>query len=194
MSTKPTNGSETKVSVKSGRYKNQVGKSPGRVAAGKRLHAEGLAGIGRRRPTHGRRMLVELLKRGLDADSPVAALRREATDVYVADEGGPENVSGKGQGVIRRMVGLDLGYALLDAQLDKAGTLPRKVLLELFAAQDRNAAAYNSCVKTMGGIGRREKDAGKGVVIVRRQYGEAPQPNTGTTKPGRDGAEQERGQ
>ena len=191
MSTEPTNGSENKVSAKSTRYKNQVGKSPGRVAAGKRLHELNLAGIGGRRPTHGRRMLVELLKRGLDEGSPVAALRREATDAYIADEGGPENVSTKAKGVIRRMVGLDLDLALLDAQLDKAGTLPRKTLLELFAAKDRNTAAYNGCVKAMGGIGRGAKDADK-QIIVRRWSAPEPdtQPSNGNTDQGRDGAEQ----
>lgn len=43
MRTGPTGGVETQVS----------GKSPGRVAAGKRLHELGIAGLGGRKPTHG---------------------------------------------------------------------------------------------------------------------------------------------
>ncbi len=168
---------QEQVTRKSTRYKNQVGKSPGRVAAGKRLHELGIAGMGGRRPTHGRRALVELLKRGLEEGSPIAMLRREQTDAYVADEGGPENVSTKHKGIIRRMVGLDLEYALLDAQLDKADTLSRKVLLELFAARDRNTAAYNGCVKTIGGPDRRQKDAAEPLVIKRYMEVEGQPPD-----------------
>jgi hypothetical protein len=62
MNTDPMLGTETPVSGKSRRCRNQIGKSPGRVAAGKRLHALGFAGMGGRKPTHGFRMLAELAK------------------------------------------------------------------------------------------------------------------------------------
>ncbi len=91
MSTNQDEGSQKQVTRKSeGRYRF---KSAGRVAAGKRLHERGIAGMGGRRPTHGRRALVELLKRGLEEGTPIAAFQRELTDCYISDLGGEANVS-----------------------------------------------------------------------------------------------------
>jgi hypothetical protein len=162
---------EKQVNAKSGGRYSFV--SPGRQAAGRRLQEQGLAGIGGRRPTHGQRALAELFRRGLDEGSPIAQLRREATDAYVTDEGGEESVATKKKNIIRRMVRLDLNLALLDAQLDKASSLPWKKQLELFAAIDRNAATYNACVKTLGGPEKRQKDVDN-QIVVRRWADPAP--------------------
>jgi hypothetical protein len=171
MSTEPTNGSETKVSVKSGRYKNQVGKSPGRVAAGKRLHAEGLAGMGGRKPTHGRRMLAELVKRGEQLDGPIGDLTRSLEAAHTADYGGDLATAEKG--IVKRLTVLDVDLALLIAERDKALRFTRADAVNHSQAVSRNCAAYTALVKAMGGPGRRAKDANEPLTI-RREYGPAP--------------------
>ncbi len=171
MSTEGADGTQKQVSTKSGRRYSVV--SPGRVAAGKRLHELGLAGIGGRRPTHGRRALVELLKRGLEEGSPVATLQREAEDAYLSDLGGPEQASNMDKGLVRRLAVLDLDLALLLAQRDGAARLTREQSSRLSQDLSRNSAAYTALVKTLGGPGRRAKPADTQIVI--RRYAE-PEP------------------
>jgi hypothetical protein len=165
MSTEPTNGSETKVSVKSERYKNQVGKSPGRVAAGKRLHEAGLAGMGGRKPTHGRRALAELVRRGVELDGPIGELTRHLEEAHTADYGGDLATAEKG--IVKRLTVLDVDLALLIAERDKALRFTRADAVNHSQAVSRNCAAYTALVKAMGGPGRRQKDAGPAQVILK---------------------------
>ena len=154
---------EKQVSAKSGRYSF---KSPGRVAAGKRVQALGLA-MGGRRPTHGRRALAELLKRGLEEGSPIAALQREAEDAYLVDLGGAEQASSMDKGLVRRLAILDLDLALLLAQRDGAARLSKEQASRLSQDLARNSSAYTALVKTLGGPGRRARDMDKTVVVRR---------------------------
>ncbi len=172
MSTDGQDGTQKQVSTKSGRRYSVV--SPGRVAAGKRLHELGLAGIGGRRPTHGRRALVELLKRGLEEGSPIAVLQREAEDAYLSDLGGLEQASAMDRGLVRRLAVLDLDLALLLAQRDGAARLTREQSSRLSQDLSRNSAAYTALVKTLGGPGRRQKPADREIVIKR--FADPPKP------------------
>ncbi len=180
MTVEPENDTPEPVKTQSApRYSH---KSEGRAEFMRRLNAEGRGGIGGRRPTHGQRALAELFRRGMDEGSPTAQLRREATDAYITDEGGADNVGAKKKNIIRRMVRLDLNLALLDAQLDKATSLPWKKQLELYAAIDRNAATYKACVKTLGGPEKRQKDTDRTVII--RRWSAEPAPSNGESEQG----------
>ncbi len=154
-------------------------KSPGRVAWGKQLQALGMGAMGGRLPKHGRRMLAELLRRGLDDGSPVAVLRREASDAYLGDLGGESNATTMDKGVVRRLVGLDLDWALLDAQLDGAVRLSQAQATKLRDERARNAAAYASLVKVLGGPGRRAKLTDNTYVVHRYANESSPQPEGG---------------
>ncbi len=170
-------GSSEPVKAQSkGRYSY---KSPGRVEFMRRLNAEGRGGVGGRRPTHGRRALVELLKRGLDDGSPVVAMQREAEAAYLQDLGGRENATSMDQGLVRRMAILDLDLALLLAQRDGSARLSRNDASQLRQDIARNTAAYSACVKTLGGPGRRTKPADREVIIRRAWDPPAPDPGQG---------------
>jgi hypothetical protein len=175
MSTEPTNGSETKVSTKSARYKNQVGKSPWRVAAGRRLHAEGLAGMGGRKPTHGRRALAELVRRGEELDGPIGELTRTLEAAYTVDYGGDLSTAEKA--LVKRLVMLDVDLALLIAERDKAARFTRADAVNHAQAVTRNCSAFSALVKVMGGPGRRAKETDREFVIKRW---DAPKPDNGT--------------
>ena len=150
-------------------------KSPGRVAACKRLHTLGLASMGGRRPTTGRKALAELVKRGeqVGFDDAIAQMHREHTEAYIADCGGPGNVSNMDLGLIRRQVVLDIDLSLLLSMRDKAGTMSREKLLALSNALKGNMAAYAQLVKTLGGPGRRPVQT-SGEIVVRRFQEENP--------------------
>jgi hypothetical protein len=120
---------------------------------------------------------MELLKRGLDDGSPVVALQREVETGYLQDLGGRENTSSMEQGLVRRMAILDLDLALLLAQRDGAARLSRNEASQLRQDITRNTAAYSACVKTVGGPGKRAKDASGPLVVLRD-----PKPDNGTTQ------------
>ena len=162
MSTETTNGGEIKVSGKSGRYSF---KSAGRVAAGKRLHELGLAGIGGRRPTHGRRALAELVRRGEELDGPIGELTRNLEAAYAADYGGDLSTAEKA--LVKRLVMLDVDLALLIAERDKAARFTRADAMNHAQAVSRNCAAFSALVKVMGGPGRRARETDKQIVIKR---------------------------
>jgi|OpeIllAssembly_1097287.scaffolds.fasta_scaffold1420275_1 hypothetical protein len=172
MSTEPTNGSETKVSGKSGRYSF---KSAGRVAAGKRLHELGLAGMGGRRPTHGRRMLAELVKRGEELDGPIGDLTRNLEAAYSVDYGGDLSTAEKA--LVKRLTVLDVDLALLIAERDKAARFTRADAVNHAQAVSRNCAAFSQLVKVMGGPGRRPREADKQIIVRRWNTPEHPEPD-----------------
>ncbi len=150
-------------------------KSPGRVAFMQRLNQEGRGGIGGRRPTHGRRALAELLRRGLEEGSPIAILQREAEDAYLSDLGGAGQASAMDRGLVRRLAVLDLDLALLLAQRDGALRLTREQSSRLSQDLSRNSAAYTALVKTLGGPGRRTKPT-DGKIYVRSSTESEPKP------------------
>ncbi len=171
MSAEPKGETQEPVTAKSGRYSF---KSEGRAAFMRKLHEEGRAGMGGRRPTHGVRALAERLKRGLDPETPLAVLHAEIKARYVADLAGEENCSAMELGVADRLADLDLIRGLLNAQRD-AGKRMSLTQLEAFAAAvSRNAAAYLQAVKTVGPA-RREKPTDRAVVVRRW----APEPSQG---------------
>lgn len=182
MTTNETPDSQKPVSQRSGRYSFV---SPGRQAAAKALHARGLAGMGGRRPKHGRRALVELLRRGMEEGTEIATLQRELTDAYLADLGGEQNVSNMDKGLVKRMVVADLDLALLLAQRDGATKLSREQLIGLSQALSRNTANYTQLVKTLGGPGRRQVETDREVIV--RRY----QADPGAAKP--DNGQEEQG-
>ncbi len=171
MNTEATNGGETQVSAKSRRYKNQVGKSPGRVAAGKRLHDLGLAGLGGRKPTHGRRALAELVRRGEELDGPIGDLTRTLESAYATDYGGDLSTAEKA--LVKRLVVLDVDLALLIAERDKAARFTKADAMNHAQAVSRNCAAFSALVKVMGGPGRRQKAADREIIV--RRWDDRPQ-------------------
>jgi hypothetical protein len=187
MNTERTDGTKEQVSTKSRRYHNQVGKSPGRVAAGKRLHELGIAGMGGRRPTHGVRALAERLKRGLDPNTPLAALHAELRGKYLTDLGGEENISNMEAGICTRLADLDLVRGLLNAQRETAKRMTAANLMNHVQGVTRNCLAYVQAVKAIG-PGRRQVDADK-TIIVRRFAADpgAAKPDDGQEEPGAAG-------
>jgi hypothetical protein len=174
MSTEAASGAGTQVSTKSRRYKNQVGKSPGRVAAGKRLHELGVAGMGGRRPTHGRRMLAELVKRGEELDGPIGELTRTLETAYATDYGG--DLSTAERALVKRLVMLDVDLALLIAERDKAVRFTKADALNHAQAVSRNCTAFSQLVKVLGGPARRAREADREIIV--RRYQEAPASTT----------------
>ncbi len=181
MSTEPSNGSENKVSGKSGRYSF---KSAGRVAAGKRLHELGLAGMGGRKPTHGRRALAELVRRGETLDGPIGELTQSLEAAYSADYGGDLTTAEKA--LVKRLVVLDVDLALLIAERDKAARFTKADAVNHAQAVSRNCAAFSALVKVMGGPGRRAREADKQIIV--RRWTQEPAPSGG------NGSEQGGGQ
>lgn len=59
----------------------------------RRLNAEGKAGRGGRRPSHGAGALMNLVKRGLDPAHPVSSLILTKRDEYITARGGHDAVS-----------------------------------------------------------------------------------------------------
>jgi len=177
MSTEPTGGTEKQVSTKSQRYHNQVGKSPGRVAAGKRLHELGIAGMGGRKPTHGRRALAELVRRGESLDGPIGELSRSLEGAYAVDYGGDLSTAEKA--IVKRLVVLDVDLALSIAERDKARRFTRQDAIAHTQAISRNCAAFAALVKVIGGPGRRQKSTDKTVVVRRYVDPVTPAPDNG---------------
>lgn len=187
MSTERPDGTQEQVSTKSRQVSSKSGRyssvSPGRVAAGKRLHELGLAGLGGRRPTHGRRALAELLKRGLEEGSPIAALQREAEGAYLGDLGGAEQASSMDKGLVRRLAVLDLDLALLLAQRDGAARLSKEQASRLSQDLARNSSSYAGLVKVLGGPSRRPRPT-DGQIVVRRWSEPTEAPKQGTQQEG----------
>ena len=156
--------------------------SPGRQAAGKRLHELNLAGLGGHRPKHGRRALAELLKRGLEEGTPIHAIERELSGQYLADLGGEANISAMDRGLVKRLVASDLDLALLAAHRDRAAKFTREQTIHLSSAMARNSAAYAQLVKTLGGPARRaaERD---GEILVRRYAADSSERSPNTEQP-----------
>lgn len=165
MITEPTDGTQEQVSTKSRRYHNQVGKSPGRVAAGKRLHETGLAGMGGRKPTHGRRMLAELVRRGEELDGPIGELTRNLEAAYTVDYGG--DLSTAEAALVKRLVVLDVDLALLIAERDKAARFTKADAMNHAQAVTRNCGAFSQLVKVLGGPGRRAKEVDRQIIVRR---------------------------
>ncbi len=180
MSTEPPGGDREQVSTKSRRYHNQVGKSPGRVASGKRLHELNQAGMGGRKPTHGRRMLAELVKRGEELDGPIGELTRRLEAAYSVDYGG--DLSTAEAALVKRLVVLDVDLALLIAERDKAVRFTKAQAMNHAQAVSRNCAAFSQLVKVLGGPGRRTKEAEREIIV--RRYATEPSAEPDNGQPG----------
>jgi hypothetical protein len=105
-------------------------------------------------------------------------LHAEYRGRYVADLGGEDNCSAMELGVADRLADLDLIRGLLNCQRDASKRMSLAQLEAFAGTVSKNCAAYLQAVKTIG-PGRRQKDTDR-QIIVRRQYGEAPQPSNGT--------------
>ncbi len=178
MSTDAQDGTQEQVRSKSGRRYSTVG--PGRVAAGKRLHELGLAGMGGRKPTHGRRALAELVRRGEQLDGPIGELTRELETAYSVDYGGREDLSTAEKALIKRLVVLDVDLYLAIAERDRAVRFSKAQAIAHAQAISRNCAAFSQLVKVLGGPGRRQKPADRTIILRDpRKVAEAPPTNTG---------------
>jgi hypothetical protein len=140
----------------------------------KRLNQEGRAGMGGRKPTHGRRALAELVRRGEELDGPIGELTRQLEAPYSVDYGGDLSTAEKA--LVRRLVMLDVDLALLIAERDKAARFTRADAVNHAQAVSRNCAAFSALVKVMGGPGRRAREADR-QFIVRRYQESAPAPS-----------------
>lgn len=175
MSAEDTNsGPETVTKQSEGRYSV---KSPGRVAFMKRLNEEGLGGMGGRRPTHGRRALAELIRRGEQLDGPIGELTRQLETAYAVDYGGDLSTAEKA--LVKRLVVLDVDLALSIAERDKAKRFTKQDAIAHTQAVSRNCAAYAALVKVLGGPGRREKPTGNTLVVRRYADPVKPMPDNG---------------
>lgn len=138
-----------------GRYRV---KSPGRVAAARRLNELGLRGIGGRRPSHGLIALEQRLKRGLDPTTHLGRLHAARRAGYVADLGGEEACSEMEKGIADRLADLDLVRGLLNAQREGTRRIASAKALHAHAlAVTRNALAYVQAVRLVG-PGRRPRE------------------------------------
>jgi hypothetical protein len=171
MNVDPDNGIPEPVTAQSERRYSF--KSAGRAAFMKRLNEEGRGGTGGRRPTHGRRALAELVRRGEELDGPIGELTRDLETAYAADYGGDLSTAEKG--LVRRLVMLDVDLALLIAERDKAARFSKADAMNHAAAVSRNCAAFSGLLKVMGGPGRRQREADRAIVI-RRAYEPTPTP------------------
>jgi hypothetical protein len=145
----------------------------------RRLNAEGRGGIGGRRPTHGRRALAELVRRGEDLDGPIGELTRNLEAAYAVDYGGDLSTAEKA--LVKRLTVLDVDLALSIAERDKAARFTKKDAIEHTQAVSRNCAAYAALVKVLGGPGRRAKPADREIVIKRWSAAEPDaKPDNGT--------------
>jgi hypothetical protein len=160
------------------RYK---AKSPGRIAAMTKLNQAGLGGMGGRRPTHGRKALEELLRKGAEEGSPIAVMEREIMAGYMADLGGEAQASAMDTGLVKRLVGLDLDWMLLRSWCDGAVKLSRQKLLQLSQARARNSLTFAQLVKALGGPGRRPAQLNGDIVIRRFAEGGPVSANGGAT-------------
>jgi hypothetical protein len=145
----------------------------------RRLNAEGRGGIGGRRPTHGRRALAELVRRGEELDGPIGELTRNLEAAYAADYGGDLSTAEKA--IVKRLVVLDVDLALSIAERDKAARFTKKDAIEHTQAVGRNCAAYAALIKVLGGPGRRAKDAGP-ERIIHKDFS-APRPANSDAQP-----------
>ncbi len=176
MTVEPENGNPESVKAQSGgRYSH---KSPGRVAYMTRLNQEGKGGMGGRRPTHGRRMLAELVKRGEQLDGPIGELTQRLESAYAADYG--DDLSTAEKSLVKRLVMLDVDLALLIAARDKAARFTKADAVNHAQAVSRNCAAFSALVKVMGGPGRRQKPADREIVV--RRWSEPAPPSKRESK------------
>lgn len=111
---------------------------------------------------HGRAALAALVRRGLDADTPMAQLIREREQGYLADLGGMDATSAMERSLCRRLAILDLDMALLTARLhtpdgDRARRLSWTKLLAVTHARSENTRTFSQVAARLG-IRRREKD------------------------------------
>lgn len=136
-------------------------KSPGRVAAAKRLNELGLRGTGGRPPSHGFRALEALLAHGAAPAGPLGVLLAEREAAYLADIGGRENVSSMEAGVCRRLAGGDLFLSLLVARVitpnGRSSRLTWQQTKDLAALHARLSESYTRMAQALG-LKRRAKD------------------------------------
>ena len=102
-------------------------KSPGRVAAARRLNEMGLRGPGGRMPVHGIRALESMLSRGQNPEGRIGQLLAEFEQGFLADLGGPEDASAKEVGLCRRLAELELLIGLVKARLTTGRGGPRRL-------------------------------------------------------------------
>jgi hypothetical protein len=132
-------------------------KSPGRVAAARRLNESGLRGVGGRTPSHGLRAIEGLLRRGLDPETPLGLIHKERRDGYAQDLGGEGQCSNMELSVADRLADLDIVRALLMAQRERARRMPVRALIDHCSAVTKNVVAFVQAVRVVG-PGRRPKD------------------------------------
>ncbi len=155
-------------------------KSPGRVAAAKRLNELGLAYRGGVAPTHGLRALEAMLGRGEAPPGKVGQLLAEHEGHFLADLGGREHASAMEQGLCRRLAETELLLALVKARLTTEGGTPRGLPWErqkdLLMVHARLADSYTRTATALG-LKRREVDPLE--IHVTRYVPQAPPQNGG---------------
>jgi hypothetical protein len=129
-------------------------KSPGRVAAAKRLNELGLRGVGGRKPVHGLRALAALLGRGEVPAGPIGAILASHEGAFLSDLGGRENVSSMEVGLCRRLAETELFIALIRARLTTEAGGPRRLPWaqekELLGLHARLADSFTRTASALG--------------------------------------------
>ncbi len=150
-------------------------KSPGRVAAMRRVNELGLRGTGGHPVEHGLRSLEERLRRGHELPGGVGVLLREEEAGVLADLGGAEQVSNMERGLARRIGEARIKLALIAARFCTPNGGPRRMTRreqqEWTQLWCRVAETELRLCQALG-LRRRELDAGREIIIQR--YAESP--------------------
>lgn len=135
-------------------------KSPGRVAAARRLNELGLRGPGGRMPVHGLRALETMLARGQEPPGMIGQLLAHFEREFLSDLGGPEDVSSKERALCRRLAELELLIGLVKARLTTTQGGPRRLPWarerDLLTVHARLADSFTRTASALG-LQRREK-------------------------------------
>ncbi len=138
-------------------------KSPGRVAAGRRLNELGLRGPGGRMPVHGLRALEGMLARGQTPEGRIGQLLGEFEAEFLGDLGGREAASAKERGMCRRLAELELFIGLVKARLTTGKGGPRRLPWasekDLLDVHGRLAERFGKICEALG-LERRTKSVG----------------------------------
>ena len=102
-------------------------KSPGRVAAARRLNELGLRGPGGRLPVHGIRAIEVMLARGEEPPGKIGQLLANLEGEFLADLGGSDQASAKETGLCRRLAEVELLIGLVKARLTTTQGGPRRL-------------------------------------------------------------------
>ena len=168
-------------------------KSPGRVAAARRLNELGLRGPGGRMPVHGIRALEAMLSRGQAPEGKIGTLLADFEQGFLADLGGPDEASAKETGLCRRLAELELLIGLVKARLTTGRGGPRRLPWarekDLLTVHGHLTDSFTRTALAIG-LARRARPVPSLAEYLEGKYGQQPD-GDGDGDPGRPGTDSE---